>query len=81
MAQDQDDAPVYVSAPGYTSSYCQGRVSEMCGVVDNMVYNIGKYISMDFENAMVYNEMKTKATVMILKCDALKSRLSGVYFE
>jgi len=77
----QENEPVYVNVPGYTSSYCRSRVSDMCNALEDMVYNIGKYMNMDFDNALLKNDMIVKAQIMAIKCEALKSRLSGISFE
>ncbi|MCL1976204.1 MAG: hypothetical protein FWG61_08600 [Firmicutes bacterium] len=77
----QDDEPVYVSVPGYTSSFCSGRIYDMCSAIDTIIYNISKYINMDFANANVETEMELKAQIMVLKCYALNNKLSSVSFE
>lgn len=77
----QEDEPIYVNVPGYTSSFCYGRISDMCSAIDDLIYNIAKYINMDFTNANVKTEMDIKAHLMVLKCNALKSNLSSVSFE
>ena len=80
MANGKEEGLEFVQ--NYSRFNCKASVKSTEWLIDRMIYSVNKNLGqMDFENANKLEDMENIATVMIIKCQSLKSDFDNTCFE